>query len=259
MNDAAGPAARRARPTAPVRRRPTRTQAGTPLRTEANLLRTLTTGTYTVQELYRRAERAGLADRPGGREVIQDGNEQYKRRVRSAIQGLRRQGRAHPAGDRAAWVIEGGPERPRRALLVCLLPGDPSQVELVLGAAADVLAQADEPIDLVAGSRPALRFSDEGRPARPTGGPTAATTTRWSAGTSRSTRPSTPTSPPSGSPPPPRRCGRAATWRSSPERSRPLACNSPPKTWDSPTATRSPSRAASGCTRHDASCISTAG
>lgn len=123
------------------------------LRTEADLLRTLAAGTYTVQELYLRAERAGLADRPGGRTVIQDGKEQYKRRVRSALQGLRRQGRAHPAGDRAAWVIEGSAQRPRRALLVWL-PSDPSQVELVLGSAADVLAQADEPIDLIVADPP---------------------------------------------------------------------------------------------------------
>ena len=74
MNDAAGPAARRARPTAPVRRRPTRTQAGTPLRTAADLLRTLEyRDCYTLPELYQLAERVGLADGPGGRRVIQDG------------------------------------------------------------------------------------------------------------------------------------------------------------------------------------------
>ena len=65
-----------------------------PLRTESDVLRTLESGTYTLPELYGRAQRAGLADRPGGREVIQDGQEQYKRRVRSALQTLKRQGRA---------------------------------------------------------------------------------------------------------------------------------------------------------------------
>ncbi|MDF3048648.1 MAG: translation initiation factor [Pseudonocardia sp.] len=45
----------------------------TPLRTEADLLRTLATGVYTVSGLYRMAEAVGLADRPGGRRVIQDG------------------------------------------------------------------------------------------------------------------------------------------------------------------------------------------
>jgi DNA modification methylase len=42
---------------------------------------------------------------------------------------------------------------PRRALLVWL-PSDPSQVELVLGEAATVLAQADEPIALVVADPP---------------------------------------------------------------------------------------------------------
>lgn len=126
----------------------------TPLRTEADLLRTLESGTYTVSDLYRRAERAGLADRPGGRKVIQDGKEQYKRRVRSALQHLKRQGKARRRdGGEAGWVIEGTTARPRRALFVWL-PSDPSQVELVLGKAAEVLAQADEPIDLIVADPP---------------------------------------------------------------------------------------------------------
>ncbi|MEV6929004.1 hypothetical protein AB0M46_31545 [Dactylosporangium sp. NPDC051485] len=53
------------------------------LRTEADLLRTPDTGTYTLTD--RRAEAAGPADRPRGRKRIQDGKEQYKRRVRSAL------------------------------------------------------------------------------------------------------------------------------------------------------------------------------
>jgi methylase of polypeptide subunit release factors len=124
------------------------------LRTEADLLRTLERGCYTLPELYRLAEQAGLTERPGARTVIQDGQQQYKRRVRSALQSLKRQGRARPAGNgKAAWLIEGTATRPRRALLVWL-PGDPSQVELVLGAAATVLGQADEPIDLIVADPP---------------------------------------------------------------------------------------------------------
>jgi DNA modification methylase len=126
----------------------------TALRTEADLLRTLERGCYTLPDLYRLAERAGLADRADGRRVIQDGQEQYKRRVRSALQALKRHGRARPVGTgRAAWLIEGTTDRPRRALLVWL-PGDPSQVELVLGAAATLLDQADEPIDLIVADPP---------------------------------------------------------------------------------------------------------
>lgn len=126
----------------------------TQLRTEADMLRALSSGTYTVAELYARAERTGLADRTGGRATIQDGQAQYKRRVRSALQTLRRQGRARRLDDgNGAWVIEGTTERPTRALFVWL-PSDPSQVELVLGRAADVLRQAGEPIDLVIADPP---------------------------------------------------------------------------------------------------------
>jgi DNA modification methylase len=126
----------------------------TALRTEADLLRTLEAGTYTVGDLYKLAERAGLADRPGGRKRIQDGKEQYKRRVRAALQTLRKQGKAQRVGDGAAsWVIEGTVARPRRALFVWL-PVDPSQIELVLGDAADVLSRADEPIDLILADPP---------------------------------------------------------------------------------------------------------
>ncbi len=124
------------------------------LRTEADLLRTLRRGCYTLPELYRLAEQAGLADRADGRRVIQDGQEQYKRRVRSALQALKRAGRARPAGSTpGAWLVEGCTERPRRALLVWL-PGEASQVELVLSAAATVLARCDEPVDLVVADPP---------------------------------------------------------------------------------------------------------
>lgn len=124
------------------------------LRTEADLLRTLADGTYTVQDLYQRAESAGLADRPGGRDVIQDGKQQYKRRIRSALQTLRKQGRARRIdGGDPAWVIGGTSAAPRRALLLWL-PADPSQIELVLGKAADVLSRCDEPIDLIVADPP---------------------------------------------------------------------------------------------------------
>ncbi|MFI7608491.1 DNA-methyltransferase [Micromonospora sp. NPDC049366] len=124
------------------------------LRTEADMLRTLKAGTYTLAELYEQAEAAGLADRPGGRQVIQDGQPQFRRRVRTALQDAKRRGRARRAGDRtAAWVIEGTREQPRRALFVWL-PADPSRIELVLGRAAEVLRQSDEPIDLIVADPP---------------------------------------------------------------------------------------------------------
>jgi methylase of polypeptide subunit release factors len=124
------------------------------LQTAADLLRTLQSGTYTLPHLYQLAEQAGLADRPGGRKVIQDGQEQYKRRVRSALQDLRRQGRGQRVEDgRATWLIEGTPDHPRRALFVWL-PADPTQAELVLGSAEQLLRESDEPIDLIVADPP---------------------------------------------------------------------------------------------------------
>jgi DNA modification methylase len=128
------------------------------LRTEDDLVRSLS-GTYTVQELYRLAEEHGLPDRPGGRDRTQDGNLQYKRRIRSALQHLRVKGKAARVenADRATWVIEGTRERPRRALFVWL-PADPTELEIVLGEATEVLARCDDPIDLVLADPPyALR------------------------------------------------------------------------------------------------------
>ena len=122
------------------------------LRTEADLLRTLK-GTYALKDLYRLVEEAGLADRDGGRELIQDGQERYKRRTRTALYYLGRRGKARPSERQATWLIEGTADRPRRALFLWL-PQDPSQVELVLGRAAEVLAQADEAIDLIIADPP---------------------------------------------------------------------------------------------------------
>lgn len=133
------------------------------LRTEADLLRTLESGTYPVAELYRRVVAAGLADRDRGRERVQDGQERYKRRVRTVLQRLKAAGRAHRVENgEAAWFIEGTYAVPRRALFVWL-PVDPSQVELVLGRAADVLARADEPMSLIVADPPwALARADQG-------------------------------------------------------------------------------------------------
>ncbi len=121
-----------------------------PLRTEADLIRTLQPGSrVTLQDLYRMAEETGLADRPGGRTVIQDGKEQYKRRVRTALYQARRTGRASRLDDgEPGWIIEGTVEKPRRCLFVWL-PRDPSQLELVLGDVEDILRRSPEPIDLV--------------------------------------------------------------------------------------------------------------
>lgn len=123
------------------------------LRTEADLVRALSTGTYSVDQLYAKAEAAGVHRRDGGDDVIHGRTDQrYKRRVRGALQHLKRSGRAQAMGD-GMWFIEGTPNQPRRALLL-LLDGTPSEIELVLGDAAEILRRADEPIDLIVADPP---------------------------------------------------------------------------------------------------------
>lgn len=114
--------------------------------TEADLIRALKGHCLTLTDMYQLAVDAGLADRPGGRGRMKDGKERYKRRVRAALYQARDGGRVHRDGP--GWVVEGTLERPRRALFVWL-PGDPTQLELVLGDVAEVLRQCPEPVDLI--------------------------------------------------------------------------------------------------------------
>lgn len=122
------------------------------LRNESDLLRSLAEGTYTVTDLYALAEAHGLDGRPGGRDIIQDGHPQYRRRVRTALQHLKRKGCARRVGA-GMWAIHGTVRRPLRCLLV-FLPDEPGHVELVLGEVTEVLAAADEPIDLIVADPP---------------------------------------------------------------------------------------------------------
>ncbi len=123
------------------------------LRTEADVIRTLATGTYSIDQLYAQAEAAGGPGRDDGAAVIHGRTDQrYKRRVRGVLQNLKRSGRAQPMGD-GMWFIEGTADTPRRALLL-LLDGEPSEIELVLGDAAEILRRADEPIDLIVADPP---------------------------------------------------------------------------------------------------------
>lgn len=131
------------------------------LRTEADLIRSLE-GTWTLAELHRLVEDAGIAGRDRGYDRIQDGKHRWKRRVRSTLQTLKKSGKAHRVGD-GTWVLDGTPTRPVRALLV--ICGEPTEIELVLGEAEEILRRCEEPIDLILADSPwALeRGADEGR------------------------------------------------------------------------------------------------
>jgi DNA modification methylase len=138
------------------------TRSGTPmLRTEADLIRTLE-GTWTLGELHRLVEDAGIAGRDGGYDRIQDGKHRYKRRVRSCLQHLKAAGRAEGLGN-GTWIINGTRQQPERALLV--LFGAPTDVELFLGDVETILQHCQEPIDLLVTDPPwgLRRQDDQGR------------------------------------------------------------------------------------------------
>lgn len=105
-------------------------------------------GTYTLTELYAEVEAADLTSRADGHDIVHSRTDtRWKRRVRGHLQTLKRQGRAHNIGE-SLWVLDGPPAAPRTALLVSL-HGSHADIELRLASAAELLADLDEPADLI--------------------------------------------------------------------------------------------------------------
>jgi DNA modification methylase len=120
--------------------------------TERELLATLV-GTFTLDELYAAVERADLTSRDDGHAIVKGKTDtRWKHRVRGALQGLKAKGRAARAGDRV-WVIEGPTSAPSRAVMVSL-SGTRGDIELRLQRAADLLADLDDPADLILADPP---------------------------------------------------------------------------------------------------------
>jgi DNA modification methylase len=119
------------------------------LASERDVLRTLEAGTYSLADFYDLAASGTDIARANGHAPIptHPGDRVWKRRVRGALQDLRRVGLAHRTG-RASWVIEGSPGRPTRLLLV-VSGATLADFELRLQAAAELLATLDEPADLI--------------------------------------------------------------------------------------------------------------
>jgi DNA modification methylase len=116
---------------------------------EAAVLRTLDAGTYTLDRLYELCERRASIDRDGGQDPVPDhpGDRRWKRRVRGALQALRRSGTAARIA-RSSWAIEGTATNPTRLLLI-VAGAEPREFELRLRSAAALLAELEEPVDLV--------------------------------------------------------------------------------------------------------------
>jgi len=117
------------------------------LRTEADVVRTLRAGTYTLDELYRLVEATVDVTRDSGTDEIHPGDRRWRRRVRGALQQARAKGTGRRVR-RATWVIDGPREQPRR--MVFIGPAATvAEFELRLQDAIALLEDLDEPADLV--------------------------------------------------------------------------------------------------------------
>lgn len=121
-----------------------------PLATEADVVRTLRTGVYTLDELYGLCEdRADIA-RERGLEPTDEAHltdRVWRRRVRGVLQALRISGNAERVG-RSVWALRGSRERPER--LVLIVGGrSVEEFELRLQDAIALLTELEEPADLV--------------------------------------------------------------------------------------------------------------
>ena len=87
------------------------------LASEADVLRTLRVGTYTLEQLYQLCEQHAPVARDGGHDPVPDhaGDTRWKRRVRGALQGLRRSAAAR----RASGGVAGRSREPQSARHDC--------------------------------------------------------------------------------------------------------------------------------------------
>jgi SAM-dependent methyltransferase len=118
--------------------------------TEADVIRTLEDGTYTLHELYERvAVQANIARDRG----LEPPDEQHptdrvwRRRVRGMLQTLRSSGNASRIGA-SVWAIRGAHREPQQLVLIAR-GGRLAHVELLVRGAALLLSTLDEPADLV--------------------------------------------------------------------------------------------------------------
>ena len=123
------------------------TQARSPLRTEADIVRTLANGTHRLDGIYRRVERDAEVSRDGGMDCVHHGDRRWMRRCRCALQALRARGDAEALG-KTVWLVDRPVARARRMVLVSL-DGTLAEIELRVQDAVELLSTLEEPADLV--------------------------------------------------------------------------------------------------------------
>lgn len=120
------------------------------LETEADVIRTLDEGTYTIPELYELiAARADIA-RDRGMEppdAEHPTDRVWRRRVRGVLQTLRNTGDARRVSA-SVWALRGTRERPKQLVLIAR-GGTLQQIALLLKDAVALLSELEEPADLV--------------------------------------------------------------------------------------------------------------
>ena len=122
--------------------------APTELRTEADVVKTLRAGTYTLDELYALVQDRVDVTRDGGLDAINDSTDtRWRRRVRGALQQLRARGDGHRVA-RSCWAIDGTPDQPRRMILIHG-GGSVADFELRVQDAVRTLRELTEPADVV--------------------------------------------------------------------------------------------------------------
>jgi hypothetical protein len=120
------------------------------LHTETDLLRTLRSGTYTLDELYALCETAVDVSRANGHSPVSDRHRTdsvWKHRVRGWLANAKTKGLAERV-DRATWLIQGSVENPSRLVLLNA-GGDLAGVEMRIQDAVALLDSLEEPADLV--------------------------------------------------------------------------------------------------------------
>ena len=117
------------------------------LETEADLLRTLRSGAYTLDELYALCETAVDVSRDNGRSPVNGARHRtdsvWKHRVRGWLANAKAKGLAERV-DRATWLIQGTAENPSRLVLLNA-GGELAGVEMRVQDAVELLHSIEEP------------------------------------------------------------------------------------------------------------------
>jgi DNA modification methylase len=124
------------------------------LASEADMYRTLATGTYTLGGLYDLCEQTVAVERDGGWDTVPGHPTDlvWKHRARGKLANLHKAGLAERLS-RSVWFIQGTYDKPER--LVLLVTGATlTEFELRLASAVELLTQLDGPADLVLADPP---------------------------------------------------------------------------------------------------------